>query len=75
MRLANDLGMNVVAEYANRFGIYDKMMPVLAMSLGSGETTVMTSNKAIDSYRKQPPTGQSGLKTTSSASSAGDGGN
>lgn len=41
VRLANDLGMNVVAEYANRFGIYDKMMPVLSMSLGSGETTVM----------------------------------
>ena len=41
VRLANDLGMNVVAEYANRFGIYDKMMPVLAMSLGSGETTVL----------------------------------
>ncbi len=41
VRLANDLGMNVVAEYAERFGIYDKMMPVLAMSLGSGETTVL----------------------------------
>ncbi|QFY59736.1 penicillin-binding protein 1A [Rhizobium grahamii] len=41
VRLANDLGMNVVAEYAERFGIYDHMMPVLAMSLGSGETTVM----------------------------------
>ncbi|WP_337270866.1 penicillin-binding protein 1A [Oryzifoliimicrobium ureilyticus] len=41
VRLANDLGMNVVAEYADRFGIYDHMMPVLAMSLGSGETTVL----------------------------------
>ena len=41
VRLANDMGMNLVAEYAERFGIYDKMMPVLAMSLGSGETTVM----------------------------------
>jgi penicillin-binding protein 1A len=41
VRLANDLGMNVVAEYAERFGIYDHMMPVLAMSLGSGETTVL----------------------------------
>jgi penicillin-binding protein 1A len=35
------MGMNLVAEYAERFGVYDKMMPVLAMSLGSGETTVM----------------------------------
>jgi len=41
VRLANDMGMNLVAEYAERFGVYDKMLPVLAMSLGSGETTVM----------------------------------
>jgi penicillin-binding protein 1A len=41
VRLANDMGMNVVAEYAERFGIYDKMQPVLSMSLGSGETTVL----------------------------------
>ncbi|OLP55428.1 penicillin-binding protein [Rhizobium rhizosphaerae] len=41
VRLANDMGMNLVAEYAERFGIYDKMLPVLAMALGSGETTVM----------------------------------
>jgi penicillin-binding protein 1A len=41
VRLAQDMGMNLVAEYAERFGVYDKMLPVLAMSLGSGETTVM----------------------------------
>ncbi|AJD40890.1 penicillin-binding protein 1A [Rhizobium gallicum bv. gallicum R602sp] len=41
VRLANDLGMNIVAEYAERFGIYDKMPALLAMSLGSGETTVL----------------------------------
>jgi penicillin-binding protein 1A len=41
VRLAQDMGMDLVAEYAQRFGIYDKMLPVLAMSLGSGETTVM----------------------------------
>lgn len=41
VRLANDMGMNVVAEYAERFGIYDHMQPVLAMALGSGETTVL----------------------------------
>ncbi len=41
VRLAKDMGMNLVAEYAERFGIYDHMLPVLAMSLGSGETTVM----------------------------------
>ena len=41
VRLAKDMGMNLVAEYAERFGIYDDMLPVLAMSLGSGETTVL----------------------------------
>ncbi|MEO2039519.1 MAG: penicillin-binding transpeptidase domain-containing protein, partial [Martelella sp.] len=41
IRLAQEIGMNTVADYAERFGIYDHMDPVLAMSLGSGETTVM----------------------------------
>jgi penicillin-binding protein 1A len=41
VRLAKDLGMNIVAEYAERFGVYDHMMPYLPMALGSGETTVM----------------------------------
>ncbi|WP_136661075.1 penicillin-binding protein 1A [Nitratireductor sp. XY-223] len=41
VRLAKDMGMNLVAEYAERFGIYEDMLPVLAMSLGSGETTVL----------------------------------
>lgn len=41
VRLAKDMGMKLVAEYAERFGVYDKMLPVLAMSLGSGETTAM----------------------------------
>ncbi|WP_417768811.1 penicillin-binding protein 1A [Stappia sp.] len=41
VRLAQDMGMPLVAEYAKRFGIYDEMTPVLSMSLGAGETTVM----------------------------------
>lgn len=41
VRLAQDMGMKTVAEYAERFGIYDKMLPVLSMSLGAGETTVL----------------------------------
>lgn len=41
VRLAKDMGMQLVADYAEHFGLYDKMLPVLAMSLGSGETTVM----------------------------------
>ncbi|POF30229.1 penicillin-binding protein 1A [Roseibium marinum] len=41
VRLAQDMGMPLVAEYAKRFGIYDNMLPVLSMSLGAGETTVL----------------------------------
>ncbi len=41
VRLAKDMGMPLIAEYARRFGIYDEMQPVLSMSLGAGETTVL----------------------------------
>ncbi|MDI4658082.1 penicillin-binding protein 1A [Xanthobacter autotrophicus] len=41
VRLANDVGMPIVSEYAKRFGIYDDMPPYLAMALGSGETTLL----------------------------------
>jgi len=40
IRLAQEIGMNTVAEYAERFGIYDHMNPVLANSLGAQETTL-----------------------------------
>ncbi|MDQ6437252.1 penicillin-binding protein 1A [Mesorhizobium sp. LHD-90] len=41
VRLANDMGMKLVAEYAERFGVYDKMPPHISLALGAGETTVM----------------------------------
>ncbi|HEY4547092.1 MAG TPA: penicillin-binding protein 1A [Pedomonas sp.] len=41
VRLANSVGMPKVAEMAERLGLTEKMSPVLAMSLGAGETTVM----------------------------------
>ncbi len=41
VRLAKDIGMPLIAEYARRFGVYDDLLPVLPMSLGAGETTVM----------------------------------
>ncbi|WP_350333871.1 penicillin-binding protein 1A [Coralliovum pocilloporae] len=46
VRLAKDMGMPLVAEYARRFGIYDNMQPVLSMSLGAGETTVLRMTTA-----------------------------
>jgi len=41
VRLARDIGMPLIAETARRFGIYDNMAPLLSMSLGAGETTVI----------------------------------
>ena len=41
IRLARDIGMPLVVEYAKRFGIYDNLPPFLSMSIGAGETTVL----------------------------------
>jgi len=42
VRLANDIGMDVVGSYATEFGIYDEMpAEQLAYSLGAGETTLL----------------------------------
>jgi penicillin-binding protein 1A len=41
VRLAQDMGMPLISEYAKRFGIYDDMLPVLSMALGAGETTLL----------------------------------
>jgi penicillin-binding protein 1A len=40
IRLAQEVGMPVIAGYAERFGVYDRMGAFLANSLGSQETTV-----------------------------------
>jgi penicillin-binding protein 1A len=41
VRIAQDMGMPLIAEYAKRFGVYDDMLPVLSMALGAGETTLL----------------------------------
>ncbi len=40
IRLAQEVGMDVVSDYAERFGVYDRMGQFLANSLGSEETTL-----------------------------------
>ena len=40
IRLAQAAGMDVIADYAERFGVYDNMQGVLSASLGSEETTL-----------------------------------
>jgi penicillin-binding protein 1A len=46
VRLAQDMGMPLIVEYARRFGVYEDLLPVLAMSLGSGETTLVKMTSA-----------------------------
>lgn len=40
VRLANEIGLQRVSSYGERFGIYDSLPPFEAMSLGAGETTL-----------------------------------
>ncbi|MEM6972049.1 MAG: PBP1A family penicillin-binding protein [Pseudomonadota bacterium] len=40
VRIAQQVGMDRVAGYAERFGVYDEMPEHLAFSLGAGETTL-----------------------------------
>jgi len=41
VRLANQIGMEAVAEYAHRFGVIDNLPLYLPMALGAGETTLL----------------------------------
>ena len=41
VRLAQDIGMPLIAEYAKRFGVYDELPPYLSFALGAGETTLL----------------------------------
>ncbi len=41
VRLARDIGMEKIAAYAEAFGIVERMPQVMAMALGSGETTLL----------------------------------
>ena len=40
IRVAQDVGMKTIADYAERFGVYTNMRPYLANSLGAEETTL-----------------------------------
>jgi penicillin-binding protein 1A len=47
IRLAQEVGMDVVASYAERFGVYDRMNRFLSSALGSDETTLF---KIVSAY-------------------------
>ncbi len=41
VRLAQDIGMPLISEYAHRFGVYENLPTYLSYSLGAGETTLL----------------------------------
>jgi len=47
VRLAQEVGMPLIGEYAKRFGVYDSLPPYLSFSLGAGETTLL---KMVGAY-------------------------
>lgn len=50
VRLAQSVGMKKVVSMAQRAGVVDKMEPVLAMALGSGETTPFRLTGAYSAF-------------------------
>jgi penicillin-binding protein 1A len=50
VRLAQEIGMDRVADSARRFGVIENMSPFLAMSLGAGETTVVRQAAAYAAF-------------------------
>ncbi len=46
VRLANHIGMERIADYAERFGVVDYLPRLLSMALGAGETTLMRMTAA-----------------------------
>lgn len=49
-RVATDIGMEAISEFAERFGVYDRLPPYPAMSLGSGETSPWRLAKAYAAF-------------------------
>jgi penicillin-binding protein 1A len=59
VRLAQDVGMPLIAEYAKRLGVYDELPPYLSFALGAGETTLLRMVTAYSMFdnggrRRQP---------------------
>lgn len=60
VRLADFVGMDVISEYAARFGVTDNMPPMLSNALGAGETTLLKLTTAyamlVNGGKKITPT-------------------
>ena len=55
VRLAQDIGMPLIAEYAKRFGVYDELPPYLSYALGAGETTRAAHGHRLFDVRQWRP--------------------
>jgi len=56
VRLAQDIGMPLIGEYARRFGVYDEVPNFLSYAIGAGETTVLrmaTAYSMLDNAGKR----------------------
>ncbi len=53
VRLAQDIGMPLISEYAKRFGVYDELPNYLSYALGAGETTAMRMVTAYSMFRQR----------------------
>ena len=50
VRVAQAIGMNVVADYAQRLGVFDHLQQTLAMALGAGDTTLLRLTTAYAEF-------------------------
>ncbi|WP_431203009.1 penicillin-binding protein 1A [Bradyrhizobium betae] len=50
VRLAQDIGMPLIGEYAKRYGVYDELPNYLSYALGTGETTVIRMATAYSMF-------------------------
>ena len=50
IRLANEIGIDEVAKYANIFNLYENMPNLLSYSIGAGETTLLKLVSAYSSF-------------------------
>jgi penicillin-binding protein 1A len=49
-RVAYEMGIDRVVDYAKRMGVYENVSPVFALALGSGETTVIRMTAAYGEF-------------------------
>jgi penicillin-binding protein 1A len=49
-RVAQDIGMQAVSDLSERLGVYEKLPPYAAMSLGAGETTMIDLTRGYAAF-------------------------